>query len=145
MLQVFSLCPGQHVTRLHQARCSYQTVEIRIEDLGELWSQFNFLMPGMLADYKTFTKNFRTPIEKNDDLQRRKLLSKWIRPLILRRTKAQAHKNAASRFAHARSSSISFLSPLKSRRIHFFRQPSPHYQSICNAYTGQFSKQLNQN
>jgi SNF2 family DNA or RNA helicase len=57
--------------------------------LGELWSQFNFLMPGMLGDYKTFNRLFRTPIEKNGDIKRRQLLSSWVKPFILRRTKVE--------------------------------------------------------
>lgn len=55
--------------------------------LGELWSQFNFLMPGFLRDLSTFSKTFRTPIEKHKDLLVQKALSSRIRPLLLRRTK----------------------------------------------------------
>ena len=32
--------------------------------LGELWSMFNFLMPGLLGDREPFGRMFRTPIEK---------------------------------------------------------------------------------
>lgn len=55
--------------------------------LGELWSQFNFLMPGLLGDYKSFTKDFRHPIEKVGNDQRHALLMRRIRPFLLRRTK----------------------------------------------------------
>ena len=57
-------------------------------NLGELWSQFAFLMPGLLGHRKSFTKRFRTPIEKNNDPVRRRQLALRIRPFILRRTKA---------------------------------------------------------
>ena len=57
-------------------------------NLGELWSQFAFLMPGLLGHRKTFTKRFRTPIEKDNDPVRRRQLALRIRPFILRRTKA---------------------------------------------------------
>ena len=57
-------------------------------NLGELWSQFAFLMPGLLGSRKTFTRRFRSPIEKDGDPVRRRQLSSRIRPFILRRTKA---------------------------------------------------------
>ena len=57
-------------------------------NLGELWSQFAFLMPGLLGHRKSFTRRFRTPIEKDGDPVRRRQLAARIRPFILRRTKA---------------------------------------------------------
>ncbi len=57
--------------------------------LGELWSQFDFLLPGFLGDRNTFTKYWRTPIEKQGDSQRRQLLARRIRPFILRRKKEE--------------------------------------------------------
>jgi superfamily II DNA or RNA helicase len=57
-------------------------------NLGELWSQFAFLMPGLLGHRRTFTRRFRTPIEKDNDPLRRRQLALRIRPFILRRTKA---------------------------------------------------------
>jgi superfamily II DNA or RNA helicase len=56
-------------------------------NLTELWSEFHFLMPGLLGDRKGFTKKFRTPIEKNDDAVRRVQLIRRIKPFLLRRTK----------------------------------------------------------
>ncbi len=58
-------------------------------NLGELWSEFAFLMPGLLGDRKGFAKRFRTPIEKNNDQVRRVQLIRRIRPFLLRRTKAE--------------------------------------------------------
>ena len=55
--------------------------------LGELWSQFDFLLPGFLGTSRQFTKHWRTPIEKLGDTQRRDLLARRIRPFILRRKK----------------------------------------------------------
>ncbi len=57
--------------------------------LGELWSQFNFLMPGYLGDKKTFERVFQLPIEDNDDRERLQLLSSRINPFVVRRTKEQ--------------------------------------------------------
>ncbi|MBA2652868.1 MAG: DEAD/DEAH box helicase family protein [Tatlockia sp.] len=57
--------------------------------LGELWSLFHFLMPGLLGDAKQFRQFFKTPIEKFNDSEKRKLLAKRIQPFLLRRTKNQ--------------------------------------------------------
>jgi superfamily II DNA or RNA helicase len=57
-------------------------------NLGELWSQFAFLMPGLLGQRKSFNRRFRVPIEKDGDAVRRQQLSTRIRPFILRRTKS---------------------------------------------------------
>ncbi|MFT2719775.1 DEAD/DEAH box helicase [Deinococcus sp. A31D244] len=55
--------------------------------LGELWSQFNFLAPGLLHDEKTFRELYRTPIEKRGEAGRRAALAARVRPFILRREK----------------------------------------------------------
>jgi SNF2 family DNA or RNA helicase len=55
--------------------------------LGELWSLFDFLLPGFLGSQKDFTKRWRTPIEKAGDSVRRDLLARRIRPFMLRRRK----------------------------------------------------------
>ena len=57
--------------------------------LGELWSQFHFLMPGLLGDQKRFQHLFRKPIEHQGDPQRQKQLKQRLAPFILRREKAQ--------------------------------------------------------
>ena len=56
-------------------------------NLSELWSQFDFLMPGFLGDSKQFTTTWRTPIEKLGNLQRREILARRVAPFILRRRK----------------------------------------------------------
>ncbi len=58
-------------------------------NLEELWSQFAFLMPGLLGDRRSFSRRFRGPIEKKGDVVRRGQLARRIRPFILRRTKAE--------------------------------------------------------
>lgn len=55
--------------------------------LGDLWSQFDFLLPGLLGDAKAFTKTWRTPIEKQGNILRRNLLAQRVKPFILRRRK----------------------------------------------------------
>lgn len=55
--------------------------------LGELWSLFHFLMPGLLSDADTFRQHYRNPIERDADAERQRELSTRIQPLMLRRTK----------------------------------------------------------
>lgn len=55
--------------------------------LGELWAQFDFLLPGFLGTRQDFTRRWRTPIEKGGDAVRRELLARRIRPFMLRRRK----------------------------------------------------------
>lgn len=57
--------------------------------LGELWSQFDFLMPGFLGTRKHFNRYFRTPIENHGSSDRRQRLTALIRPFLLRRRKEQ--------------------------------------------------------
>ncbi|MFJ7796086.1 SNF2-related protein [Pseudomonas sp. NPDC096950] len=57
--------------------------------LGELWSQFHFLLPGWLGDSKTFNRDYRTPIEKHGNSERMQHLTARIKPFLLRRKKDQ--------------------------------------------------------
>ena len=41
-------------------------------NLGEVWSLFEFLSPGLLGDESTFRRTFRTPIEKHGETGRRR-------------------------------------------------------------------------
>ncbi|HAP32529.1 MAG TPA: hypothetical protein DCQ14_05700, partial [Firmicutes bacterium] len=56
--------------------------------LDELWSIFNFILPGFLGSRKEFGQRFAVPIEKYRDMERAGLLRKAIAPFILRRMKA---------------------------------------------------------
>lgn len=55
--------------------------------LGELWAQFDFLMPGFLGDARSFARVWRKPIEVNGEGRRARLLAARVRPFILRRLK----------------------------------------------------------
>lgn len=58
-------------------------------NLDELWSLFAFACPGLLGDRKSFGKVWRGPIEKQGDRERSRLLSRRVKPFLLRRTKAE--------------------------------------------------------
>jgi superfamily II DNA or RNA helicase len=57
--------------------------------LGELWSQIDLAVPGLLGDEGAFRRHYRAPIEKHQDIAVQERLNRRIAPFILRRTKAQ--------------------------------------------------------
>ncbi|NBC31594.1 MAG: helicase SNF2 [Alphaproteobacteria bacterium] len=57
--------------------------------LDELWSLLSLAVPGIFGDRTAFRRDFRTPIEKHGDADRRSLLGRRIRPFLLRRRKDQ--------------------------------------------------------
>ena len=57
--------------------------------LGELWSLFEILNPGLLGTKKDFKEKFIQPIEESEDEATRSFLKNLIRPFMLRRTKNQ--------------------------------------------------------
>lgn len=56
-------------------------------NLAELWSIFDFLMPGYLYSYGRFKKNIEIPIVKEQDPVKQELLMNLVKPFILRRRK----------------------------------------------------------
>lgn len=60
--------------------------------LGELWSMFDFLMPGFLGSEKLFQQVYQFPIEKDQNQERLQELQQRMAPFILRRTKSQVAK-----------------------------------------------------
>lgn len=55
--------------------------------LTDLWTQMNFINPGLLGSLYYFKKEFAGPVEKNNDLRKEEKLKAIIKPFILRRTK----------------------------------------------------------
>lgn len=55
----------------------------------DLWSQMNFINPGLLGPQAYFRNEFQHPIEKKGDEGRSKKLHAIIKPFILRRHKSQ--------------------------------------------------------
>jgi len=57
--------------------------------LGELWSQVDLAVPGLLGDENAFRRYYRIPIEKQRDEECQARLNRRLAPFILRRTKMQ--------------------------------------------------------
>jgi superfamily II DNA or RNA helicase len=61
-------------------------------NLAELWSIFDFLMPGYLHNYSHFHKKYETAIVKDKNLTATNRLRALVRPFILRRLKGDVLK-----------------------------------------------------
>ncbi|WP_252178307.1 DEAD/DEAH box helicase [Endozoicomonas sp. 4G] len=75
--------------------------------LGELWSLFDFLMPGFLGARDQFTRFYRTPIEKHNRQEQSKRLQKRIAPFMLRRNKALVAKELPPKTEILRTTELS--------------------------------------
>lgn len=75
--------------------------------LGELWSQFHFLLPGLLGEEKAFNTTFRHPIEKQGNISRRVFLTRRIKPFLLRRTKDKVARELPPKTEMVRSVELS--------------------------------------
>ena len=65
--------------------------------LGELWSLFRTLSPGLLGSWERFRTRFADPIERHKDQPSRESLARLVRPFILRRTKDKVLKELPPR------------------------------------------------
>jgi len=70
--------------------------------LSELWSIFDFLMPGFLYGYDVFKKEMETPIVKSKDETAMKRLQKMVGPFILRRLKEDVLKDLPEKLEECR-------------------------------------------
>lgn len=61
--------------------------------LTDLWTQLNFVNPGLLGNLAFFRKEYAKPIEKKGDDDKEIQLRKIIKPFILRRTKEMVAKD----------------------------------------------------
>lgn len=60
--------------------------------LSDLWSIFDFIMPGFLLSYNKFKEKYEIPIVKNEDNEMLNRLHNQIKPFILRRLKKDVLK-----------------------------------------------------
>ena len=70
--------------------------------LSELWSIFDFLMPGFLYRSEEFVKKFEIPISKNQNEEMTARLKKMVAPFILRRLKTDVLKDLPPKLEEVR-------------------------------------------
>ncbi len=83
----------------HRAALTGTPIE---NQLSDLWSIFDFLMPGFLYDYERFRSEMETPIVKNQDQETGGKLQKMISPFILRRLKGDVLKDLPEKLEEIR-------------------------------------------
>ncbi len=72
----------------------------------ELWSIFDFLMPGFLGEHHEFRRRFERPIHERRDKQALSVLQTKIRPFVLRRTKASEAKELPPKIEQTRECAL---------------------------------------
>lgn len=70
--------------------------------LSEMWSIFDFLMPGFLYGRKEFEKKWEVPITKSHDADASNQLRKMTSPFILRRKKEEVLKDLPAKLEEVR-------------------------------------------
>jgi SNF2 family DNA or RNA helicase len=99
--------------------------------LADVWSQMNFLNPGLLGSYTYFEKNFIKPIEKGGNERKTHELKKFIDPFVLRRTKGQVMKDL----------------PPKIEKIHYCEMSEEQqeiYEKVKSQYRNEILSHVNQ-
>lgn len=76
-----------------RAKCCFALSGTPVENnLVELWSIFDFVLPGHLPSYNKFLQTFERPISRENDREKIQELSEYIRPFVLRRLKKDVLK-----------------------------------------------------
>ncbi len=99
--------------------------------LADVWSQMNFLNPGLLGSFTYFEKNFIKPIEKTGNERKTKELKRFIDPFVLRRTKGQVMKDL----------------PPKIEKIHYCEMNEEQeelYEKVKSQYRNEILSHVNQ-
>jgi SNF2 family DNA or RNA helicase len=99
--------------------------------LLDIWSQMNFLNPGLLGSFTYFEKQFIKPIEKSGNAIRTDELRRFIDPFVLRRTKSQVTKDL----------------PPKIEKIHYCEMNEEQeelYEKVKSQYRNEILNHVNQ-
>lgn len=88
----------------------------------ELWSLFDFLIPGFLGSHQWFNRQFMQPIEKEKDELKIDMLRKMIYPFLLRRKKQDVELELPEK-----TEIISKL-PMEDEQLNLYIQLAEHYR-----------------
>ena len=89
--------------KILRARHRFALTGTPIENrLSELWSIFDFLMPGFLYGYDVFRKELEAPIVKKGDEEASRRLRRMVSPFVLRRVKNDVLKDLPEKVEEVR-------------------------------------------
>ncbi|WP_246599465.1 DEAD/DEAH box helicase [Clostridium lacusfryxellense] len=92
---------NSHAVKSINSLCKFALTGTPIENsLTELWSIFDFIMPGYMLNHSAFSKKYETPIVKDGNEKALKELNNHVKPFILRRTKVEVAKDLPSKIEH---------------------------------------------
>jgi SNF2 family DNA or RNA helicase len=100
--------------------------------LTELWSIFDFIMPGYLLSHSKFLKIYETPIVKNGDNKALSELNRHIKPFILRRLKKDVALELPAKIEHKMIVDLS-------------EEQKKLYASYVSAYKEEITEEISKN
>ncbi|MFW6381058.1 MAG: SNF2-related protein [Bacillota bacterium] len=99
--------------------------------VAELWSIFDFLMPGYLGNYNSFSRQYINPIKKNDDQEKMEELKQRVAPFILRRRKEEVLQELPEKIVN--------IQPVNMTRLQ-----EDSYQVVLDEVRGQLKQKIRQ-
>jgi non-specific serine/threonine protein kinase len=97
----------------------------------ELWSLFDFLMPGFLGTYQWFNRQLAQGLEKGDEPGKTELLKKMIYPFVMRRKKQEVEKELPEK--------IEIVS-----KLHMDEEQLKLYAETALFYRGELDKEIDE-
>ncbi len=89
--------------KLIHAKTRFALTGTPIENrLSELWSIFDFVMPGYLYDYRKFRTEIEVPVTKSNDQDAMDRIRRMVSPFILRRQKKDVLKDLPDKLEEVR-------------------------------------------
>ncbi len=111
--------------KLIHSKTRYALTGTPIENrLSELWSIFDYLMPGFLYRYDNFKKELETPIVKNKDEAASARLKKMVSPFILRRLKKDVLKDLPDKLEKV------YYAPMEAKQRKLYDGQVTHMQAL---------------
>lgn len=104
--------------------------------LSELWSIFDYLMPGLLGSYQQFRKQYEGPIVKDQDEEAQSDLKRLVQPFMLRRLKKDVLNDLPTKNEQV------FLTPMIGKQEKLYQA---HAQRLISQLQKQNDEEFRQN
>ncbi|MBR6527927.1 MAG: SNF2 helicase associated domain-containing protein [Lachnospiraceae bacterium] len=119
-----------------RSRTRYALTGTPIENrLSELWSIFDYLMPGFLYGYDTFKKELEKPITRQQNEDATSRLKQMVAPFILRRLKQQVLKDLPDKLEETR------YAHLEDRQQQLYDAQVLHMRSVLESQSEEHFRQ----